>query len=275
VTESGLYGMALTYAGLNGICLGSFMNVCIARMPEDRSVVHPGSACPRCGTPIRWFDNVPVLAWFWLRGRCRACKGRISGLYPVMEALFGVLAVLLFRKLIPELGAMDLRHLVAYLWYLYLLFALVALSFIDLKHFIIPDWFSIYGVPIGLGGAFLLENLGYREAVSWQESSVGALCGGGFLLSVMWIYQKIRKQEGMGMGDAKLMALLGSYFGAYPALVFVLTVAGLVGSVVGIVGAVGTGRGLQTQAPFGPFLALGAILWMFWGEHVFISWLRI
>jgi leader peptidase (prepilin peptidase)/N-methyltransferase len=91
----------------------------------------------------------------------------------------------------------------------------------------------------------------------------------------MWIYQKIRKQEGMGMGDAKLMALLGSYFGAYPALVFVLTVAGLVGSVVGIVGAVGTGRGLQTQAPFGPFLALGAILWMFWGEHVFISWLRI
>ncbi len=260
-----LYVFCLVYAGIFGVCLGSFMNVCIARMPEDRSVVHPRSACPRCGTPIAAYDNVPVLAWFWLGGRCRACKGEISALYPVIEALFGVLTVLLFRRVIPDVALLDGGHVAAFFWYLYLLFALVALSFIDLKHYIIPDPFSIYAVPVGVGGAALVTYLGYPDAPTWQQSVVGALIGGGLLLPIMGGYYLIRKEQGMGWGDPKLLALIGSYFGALPAMPVVILVGSVTGSIVGVLAALIGRKGLRLQVPFGPFLVAGALLWLFWG----------
>lgn len=263
-----LYIFVLAYAGVFGLCLGSFMNVCIARMPEDRSVVYPGSACPRCGNGIAWYDNVPVLAWFWLGGRCRSCKGEISALYPVIEALFGVFTLLLFRRVVPDIGDLDGGHIAAFFWYLYLLFSLISLTFIDIKHYIIPDLFSIYAVPLGVGGAALLGWLGYPDAPTWQQSSVGALVGGGLLLPIMGIYYLIRKEQGMGWGDPKLLALIGSYFGAVPALPVVVLVGSVVGSVIGIIAALIARKGLRLQVPFGPFLVLGALVWLFLGPSM-------
>lgn len=261
----GAYAFVCAYAGLFGLLFGSFMNVCIARMPEDRSVVHPRSACPCCGAMIQARDNIPVLSWLILRGRCRSCAAPISPLYPTVEALFGVLAVLLFRHVVPDLGALDAPHLVAFGWYFYLLFALVALTFIDLRHAIIPDAFSIHGVPVGVGGAALLGVLGYVGAPSWQQALVGALAGGVVLLPLMGVYWLIRRVEGMGWGDVKLLALIGSYFGAMPALLAVLLVAAMVGSAVGIALAVARRGSLKLQLPFGPFLALGALVWLHGG----------
>lgn len=161
------YHLGTGFAALFGALFGSFMNVCISRMPEDRSVVFPGSACPSCGTAIRPYDNVPVLAWFWLGGKCRACKSKISPLYPMVEALFAVAMALLFRHVVTDLADFDAAHLTAFVWYGWLFFAILAMTFIDLRHRIIPDEFSIYSVPVGVGGAALLGYLGYEGAPTW------------------------------------------------------------------------------------------------------------
>ena len=158
MTPEGAYLLVTVYFGLLGLVFGSFMNVCVGRMPEDRSVVTPRSACPQCGAPVRAWDNIPVLSWFILRGRCRSCAGPISPMYPTVEALFGVLTVLLFRKVIPDIADLNLPHILTFVWYGYLLFALVALSLIDLRHSIIPDPFSIYGVPVGIAPAVCLAD---------------------------------------------------------------------------------------------------------------------
>lgn len=274
MTAETVYWMFAGFAGLFGTLFGSFMNVCISRMPEDRSVVWPGSACPVCGTAIRPYDNVPILAWLWLGGKCRDCKTPISVLYPTIEALFGVLAVLLFRRVIPDLALLDTAHLVAWAWYLWLLFALVALTFIDLKHQIIPDPFSIYSVPIGVGGAALLQWLGYPDGLTWQQSAVGAAAGGTVLLPLLGIYWVFRREAGMGWGDPKLLALLGAYFGVYAVIGPILIVAATVGSVVGVAIALIRRRSLRIALPFGPFLAVGAIVWLFFSEHISVAWAR-
>lgn len=263
-----IYLASVLYAGLFGLCLGSFMNVCIGRMPEDRSVVTPRSACPRCGTQITWYDNIPLFSWFALRGRCRACSGRISGLYPTMEALFCVLTMLLFRRVVEGPADLDIAHLAGFTWYLYLLFALVAVTFIDLKHYIIPDPFSIYAVPVGVGGAALVTWLGYDGGINWQQSVVGAMIGGSILIPIMGIYYLIRKEQGMGWGDPKLLAAIGAWLGALPAVPVVLLVGSIVGSVVGIMSALWKGQGLRMQVPFGPFLVIGALFYLFWGPQL-------
>lgn len=264
------------FFGALGAVFGSFMNVCVARMPEDRSVAWPGSHCPHCGSPVRAWDNVPVFAWFWLRGRCRDCAEPISALYPTVEALFALLAVLLFRRVVPDLGALDLPHLLAYGWYFWLLFALVALTFIDLRHHIIPDEFSIYSVPVGVVGAALLGALGYDGAPSWQESVVGAAAGGGALALLSGAYYLLRGAEGMGIGDAKLLALLGAYFGFFPGTIYILVGAATLGSVVGAVVLLVQRQSFRTHIPFGPFLAAAAVAWLFFGEavsrYLHLSW---
>lgn len=275
MTVEGAWVMFQVFAAIFGLLFGSFMNVCIARMPEDRSVVHPGSACPSCGTAIKPYDNVPVLAWFWLRGRCRACKADISPLYPLVEAAFGVLAVLLFRNVVKDIAFLDTAHLVAFVWYGWLAFAILAMSFIDLRHKIIPDEFSIYMVPIGVAGAALLGHLGYVGAPTWQQSVVGALVGGGLVSAIMGAYWLVRREEGMGMGDAKLLAAFGAWFGAFPGVPGVIMIGSIVGSVVGVSMAVLRRTGLRTAFPFGPFLGLGALLWMFFGTELGFRWTKL
>jgi leader peptidase (prepilin peptidase)/N-methyltransferase len=269
VTPEIAYWIFCSFAGLFGLAFGSFLNVCIYRMPLDRSVVWPGSACPACGEAIKAYDNVPVLAWFWLGGRCRACRARVSGQYPAVEALFGVLSMLLFRRLMPDLGDLDLAHFAAYAWYLWLLFALVGLTFIDLQRHIIPYPFSIYSVPVAVGGAALLGWLGYGDSPTWQASVVGAAIGGGFLALVALVYKLVRHDEGMGGGDAQLLALLGGYFGVYPGVLYILMIGATFGAVIGSVLLLVRRKGFRTRIPFGPFLALGAVVWLFFGEQLF------
>lgn len=262
-------------AGVFGALFGSFLNVCIVRMPEDRSVAWPGSACPHCGSAVRPYDNVPVFAWFWLRGRCRDCGTPFSALYPTIEAMFALLCVLLFRRVIPDVADFDAAHLVALVWYGWLLFALVGLTFIDLRHKIIPDAFSIYSVPVGVAGAALCTQLGFPYAPTWQQSVVGAATGGLGLFAIMALYRFVRKREGMGLGDAKLLALLGSYFAVAPALFFIVVAASVLGSIVGVTAQLWRRGTLQLAMPFGPFLAIGAIVWLFFGDDVVVRWTGI
>lgn len=265
------YWIFAGFAGLFGLLFGSFMNVCILRIPAGQNVAFPASHCPSCGSAIRPYDNVPVLAWMWLRGKCRDCGNPISALYPTIEALFGVLATLLFRRVMPDLADVDTAHLVAYAWYFWLLFALVSLTFIDLRHYIIPDAFSIYSVPVGIGGAWVLGTLGYADSPSWQVSAVGALAGGACLMPILLGYRAITGQWGMGWGDPKLLALLGAYFGFYPGLVLTIIVGSTAGSVIGLV--VGAVRGrFRNPIPFGPFLALGALTQLFFGHSLYLTW---
>ncbi len=249
-----------------GLCLGSFLNVCIARMPEDRSVVSPPSHCPHCGTDIHWYDNIPILSWLLLRARCRACSHPIAATYPLIEACTGLLVLLVWRQAIPSPELLDAAHVALFAYHAAFVCMLVGLTFVDLEHYIIPDEFSIYAVPVGVLGAVGIGLLEPGLAPSWQQALVGALAGGGFLLAVAGIYWLIRREEGIGMGDVKLLAMIGSFLGAFPALFLVMLLSSIVGSVVGIAHVVLAGRGLRTAIPFGPFLALGALIVLFFGD---------
>lgn len=256
------------FAGLFGLCVGSFLNVCIARIPEDRSVVWPPSHCPACGHGIRPRDNVPVLGWLLLRGKCRDCGSPISGLYPAIELLTGLVAWLIYRRVLHSSADIDLAHGAAFCFYLTFAAMLIAQAYIDIRHFIVPDQFSIYAVPVGVAGCALLGWLGYVGAPTWQASVVGALVGGGVLGGVAAAYWLIRREEGMGLGDVKLLAMIGSFLGALPAMPIVLMVSSFAGAAVGIATLVGRKRGLRAAVPFGPFLALGAFVYFLHGEQI-------
>ena len=255
-------------AAFSGLCVGSFLNVCIARMPEDRSVVSPPSHCPACGHAIRAYDNIPVISWLLLRAKCRDCGTPISGLYPAIELLVGMLAWLLYRRIVPGPGQIDVAHGAAWAFFLVFVAMLVAQTYIDIRHYIIPDEFSIYAVPVGVAGHAALGWLGYADALPWTTSVVGALVGGGLLAGVMGTYWLIRREEGMGLGDVKLLAMIGAFLGAIPAVPFVIFVASLAGAAVGVPIVLLKRRGMRTALPFGPFLALGAVTWVLFGEEL-------
>ena len=255
-------------AFLIALCVGSFLNVCIARMPEDRSVIHPPSHCPSCGSGIQPRDNVPVLSWLWLRGKCRSCGIPISALYPVIELLTGLLGLLLFRHLIPAPEAVSVGALAAWAVTLCFVAMLLASSFIDLRHYIIPDQFSQYAVPFGVAAAALLGWLGWPDALHWTQAIAGAIVGAGSLLTIIGAYWLVRREAGMGFGDVKLLAMIGSFLGALPAIPFVIIVSSVLGSVAGLGLMVARGTGMKTQLPFGPFLALAAILYVFVGHRL-------
>lgn len=242
-------------AALFGAVIGSFLNVVVARLPQGESLVRPGSRCPACGASIAWHDNVPILAWFWLGARCRACRAPISARYPLVEGLTAILfGTAAYRFAAP----MDLAAAVC------LLAALVAITFIDLDHRIIPNEISLPGIPIG----FVFGAL--RPTVGPADAAIGVIAGGGVLFAIAYGYEKLRKREGMGMGDVKLLAMIGGFLGWRGVLVTML-VASLTGSIVGIAVMVRGGHGLRLAIPFGPFLAFGAAVHLFWGEAL-IAW---
>jgi len=258
-----------------GLLVGSFLNVCISRMPEDRSVVWPPSHCPSCGSSIRAYDNIPVLSWLILRGKCRDCGNPISSMYPTIELLMGVLSLLLFWRFVPDPGAVDGAHGAAFAVHFVFFAMLVVVTFIDVRHYIIPDELSIYSVPIGVLASVGLAWLGAPGAVGLKASLVGAVAGAGVLVSVMLLYKLIRGQEGMGWGDPKLLAMIGAFLGALPALPFVVFVACVTGSVVGLtLMVVGrrAGWGMRSAVPFGPFLAIGAVVWVLHGPQMVERW---
>ncbi len=249
---SGAEGILLALAAVFGGIVGSFLNVVIIRLPEGRSIVRPGSACGRCGTPVRWYDNVPVLAWLWLRGRCRACGVRLSVQYPLVEAVTALLAVAAVLTFGPTADAV-----LAFAF----LSALVAVSGVDLKIREIPDAITLPGTALAL----VLSP--WSGLVSSPAAAlVGALAGAGGLYLVAATYEWIRDQEGMGQGDVKLLAMIGAVLG-WEALVPTVLLASAVGAVIGIGLTVASGRkDLALAIPFGPFLALGAAITLFWPQ---------
>ena len=266
-----IYDLAQTFALLVGLCVGSFLNVCIARMPEDRSVVKPASHCPACGHAIRPWDNIPVISWIFLRAKCRDCGTKISVLYPMIELLTGIVFWLVFCRVVPDMGALTAGHLLAAALLCAFSAMLIGLTFIDLRHYIIPDEFSIYSAPIGIFGFWAVAVLGADPVVGasgWQDATVGAFIGSGFLLAIMGAYWLVRRQEGMGMGDVKLVAMMGAFLGAAPAVPFILVVASMLGALVGVGLVLFGGRGLKTAVPFGPFLALAAMIYVLHGPEL-------
>jgi len=250
-----------------GACIGSFLNVCIHRLPAEESIVRPGSRCPRCATPIAWYDNLPLVSWAWLGARCRACRACIPARYPLVEAATGGLALLALVRF----GATPAAA-VAFAFSA----ALLLITFIDLDHRFIPDEVSLPGVVVGLASAFLPGRVGPVDAL------LGVLVGGGLLWAVAWGYERWTGVEGMGYGDVKLLAMIGAFLG-WQAVPAVLVVASLTGSLAGmaLIAVRGGGRSgrrvvrrlgprallpfarraaRRTAIPFGPFLALGAML---------------
>ena len=230
-----------------GACIGSFLNVCIYRIPQSQSIVRPGSVCPRCGKSIPWYENIPLLSYFFLRGKCSNCKATISIRYPLVELITGLVGLLLYRKF-----GLSFQ----FFYYFVFLSALITVSFIDLRHRIIPDIISLPGMVLGVAGSFFIPSLGPGASFS------GLLLGGGILFLVAWGYYLVTKREGMGGGDIKLLALIGAFLG-WQAIPLVLFLSALGGAVVGGGFMLFRGADRYTQIPFGPFLSLGAALYLF------------
>ncbi len=239
------------FAFILGAVVGSFLNVCIWRIPEGLSIVKPASHCPDCGHPIRFYDNIPLISYLILRGRCRACGGRISLRYPFVEGLAALMALFLFWKF-----GLTLKFLAAFIF----VSALILITFIDIDHQIIPDVISLPGIPICFLMAVFIMDLSFMDAL------LGLLIGGGSLYLVAVLYELATKREGMGGGDIKLLALMGAFLG-WKSLLFILLVSSLVGAVVGISIMLVRGGDMKYAVPFGPFLSLAAVTYLFVGEY--------
>jgi len=243
----------MVFATLFGLAVGSFLNVCIYRIPLRQSIVFPPSNCPHCKERIRFYDNLPVISYLLLLGRCRHCRQPISPQYPLVEACTGVFSLALFLKV----GAT-----VEYLFFLAFGAALIAITFIDLRHKIIPDTLSLPGIAAGFAFSLLPSS-----PLPWMDSLIGIVLGGGFLLLVGIAFEKITGREGMGMGDVKMLAMIGAWMG-WKSLLFIVLLASLAGTVIGGAMLFLSRRGAGTRIPFGPFLALGTLFYFFFGGEL-------
>lgn len=234
-------------------CIGSFFNVVIHRLPAGESIVRPGSHCPGCKHPIAFYDNIPLLSFLILMGKCRYCREPISVRYPLVEALTGLLALLLFR-----LHGVQVQFLIDF----FFVSLLILITFIDLDTYTIPNVLSLSGIVAGLALSF------FSLRVSWFDSLLGIVLGGGFLYLIAVGYQYLRHQEGLGMGDVKLLGMVGAFLG-WPGVLFTVLSGSVVGTLVGGVVMWRSRKGLNTMLPFGPFLSLGAITYLFWGQSFF------
>jgi len=265
-----------------GATFGSFANVVIYRLPLGRSIVYPGSACAKCETPIKWFDNIPVISYMLLLGKCRVCKDPISIRYPLIEVSGAVLSLAcLLLAINVGFEVADLAGL-AVLWAFFFAFCflLLVITFIDLEHWWIPPSLVLPGIAIGLLTNILLGDL---TRVSWLDALIGMVAGALPIWLIRVLYFKIRGHEGMGLGDVFLMAMVGAMLG-YVALPFVLLAASIQGLIVAIPLSLKKkisdppwepeeGHEHQetmgkTAVPFGPFIALGALQWLFFGNAI-------
>jgi len=233
-----------------GAAVGSFLNVCIFRIPAEQSIVKPASRCPSCEHPIRFYDNIPILSFLILRAKCRDCGAKISWRYPLVEFITGLLALLLFMKFGP-----TIHFLVFFIFTA----VLIVITFIDLDHQIIPDVISLPGIPLFFLAAVLIVKL------PWLEAVIGLLIGGGILLSIAFVYELITKREGMGGGDIKLLALIGGFLG-WKSLIFVLLFSSLTGAVIGVTAMIINKQDTKYAVPFGPFLSAAAVAYVFLGD---------
>ncbi|MFZ5806027.1 MAG: prepilin peptidase [Verrucomicrobiota bacterium] len=249
-----------------GACLGSFVNVCIYRMPLNRSILYPRSHCAACGAPIPWKYNIPIFSWFWLRGRAACCGTRMDAQYVIVEGLvaLGVMGIWLMYPLALAL--------------IYTLFfcGLVTASFVDMDHFIIPDEISLGGCLAGLALSLAAPEL-HGVAKRWDavwNSFLGIMFGGGLLLVIAILGALLLRKEAMGMGDIKLMAMMGAFLG-WQAPIFIVIVSSVMGAACGIFILMRKQKMFGVRMPYGPYLALAGILWVFGGREWWMRYIEI
>jgi leader peptidase (prepilin peptidase) / N-methyltransferase len=268
---------SMIYA-LFGLIVGSFLNVCIYRIPLKKSVVFPGSGCPACNAPIRPYDNIPIISYLLLRGKCRSCGVPISPQYPLVELLTGV--AFYFCAQVWQFSSPTFVNSL-------FLSIIIVLIFTDYHHRILPNVLTLPGTLAGiLLSSFQLRTF-YEDALSvrvaslfsaapstpalpWVGSVLGAVIGGGLLLAVALLYEMIRKRQGLGMGDVKMMAMVGAFLGWRLALLTIFA-GSLIGTVLGMFLIVFRKSNLQTKLAFGIFLGIGSALSLFQGLQ-FLHW---
>jgi len=264
LNDADLVGAAIVAAHtalavLLGLVVGSFLNVCIHRLPRDRSIVAPRSACPRCRGVLPWYDNVPLLSYLWLAARCRRCGNPISPLYPAVEAANAFLY-----------GALFVAHGVRPETFLLAAFAsaILALIVIDAQHQILPNAITLPGIAVGLAGSFV------NPAVLPRDALVGAALGWAIPWTIGEIYRWVRGRAGMGMGDLKMLAMVGAFLG-WQGVLFTLGLGSLLGALVGVPYALARGKGMQAALPFGTFLGLAALVDLLGGRSHVLDWLGL
>jgi leader peptidase (prepilin peptidase)/N-methyltransferase len=241
-----------------GALVGSFLNVCILRLPKEESIVWPGSHCPQCKNPIRFYDNIPLISYLLLKGRCRDCHRPISFQYPLIEGITAVASLILFMKFGPSLS---------YLFYFLFVAALIVITVIDLYHQIIPDLISLPGIGVGLLASLIIPQ------ITLFNSVIGILLGGGSLFLVANVYHWLFKREGMGGGDVKLLAMIGAFLG-WKAVILTILLGSLIGSMIGVMVMVLKGKDFKYAIPFGPFLSMGAVVSLFYQNEIIYWYLQ-
>ena len=249
--------LTILFIGLSGLVLGSFFNVVIFRLPRGLNLSRPPSACPGCGRRIKPYDNIPLVSYLILGGRCRRCGMRISPIYPAVEAMTALGFILVY---LHAGSALRLEFFAGCLF----TSALIVLGVIDAYHQILPDVITLPGLVLALVYAFFREDLNVPGAL------LGAVVGGGFLMVVYGAYRLIRKKEGLGMGDVTMMLMVGAFLGPLRTL-FVLILASLTGAAFGVFLIARRGKDAQFALPFGTFLAPTAFIAMLWGNQV-VAW---
>jgi leader peptidase (prepilin peptidase)/N-methyltransferase len=280
-----LHTIFFVVSGVVGAMVGSFLNVCVYRLPKGLSIVRPGSACPKCGTPIRWYDNFPVLSWVLLGAKCRTCKARVHWQYPLVESITCLFFLAVYWKFGMTIASPVYMGLVA---------ALVLVTFVDLADWTIPNEVTFPGIPLGV--VFSLVAMLYPESGLLLDkplmSFAGLVVGGGSLYLMDMISLLLLKKRGMGFGDVKLLAMLGAFFGPLGVLV-IIVIASFFGSAIGIA-LILIRRGKPTRTPgpkegeadddvmtpgghylpFGPYLVMGGIVYLFYGPQIIQRYLE-
>jgi len=246
--------LTLLLLGVLGLVVGSFLNVCIYRLPRGQSVNWPGSRCTTCDRSLAWYENIPVVSWVVLRGRCRTCGERISVMYPIVEVIT---------------AALFIAGYVIYGWTpllavrLAFTCAMIVLFVIDLQHYLLPNVITVPGIVIGFALSLVLPP-------GWKASLIGLIAGGGLLFAIAEAWYRFRGIEGLGMGDVKMLAMIGAFLG-WKLMLVTLVLSSFAGSLIGV-GAIALGRGgMKSMLPFGTFLAVGALTAAVAGD-VILNW---
>lgn len=236
-----------------GSIIGSFLNVVILRLPNpEESIAFPPSHCPKCNTPLHWYENIPILSYLFLRGKCGHCQVKISPQYPIVElltALLGVAVLVQFGLSLTALG------------YFIFCCALITIIWIDLHHQIIPDMISLPGIILGFAFSFI------STFVTWQDSLIGLFAGGAIFYIISYSYYFLRRQEGLGGGDIKLLAMLGAFLG-WQSLLFIIFASSVTGTIAGLFAMRSQKKGGATRIPFGPFLAISGLFYLLFRPQV-------
>lgn len=301
-----VFALITPFVALFGACIGSFLSVCIYRIPREESIVRPRSHCPNCGKLIPWYCNIPVFSWLALRGKCKYCKTPISPRYLILELMTAFLFTVVWMQgfsgmtggvfhplalsqmVFPSrldcalVGFFSRFGLLAfpipcqvYVYWL-ILWGLILGTFVDLEHYILPDRVTIGGIVAGLILSPILPEM--HGTASWSTALIRSAMGFGVGFGGLWIVAILGelafKKEAMGFGDVKFMGAIGAFFG-WKAVLFVLLAASLFGSVIGITLIAAGKRQLQGRIPFGPFIAIGVLVWMFWGQTIVDAYMRL